>query len=206
METTEYLGERKPVSDKDECGNIMTHEQMLRVLEDVPYVLIWPGNWDDVGFTEREIWVNSKGYGYIMCDEPTQCWEGPGLGAEKWVTVKQKILNGSLTYDDIKNTSIEDLLDAIYLGYGSFDDQDQLCADLTGLAATDYPMHYFYALETIEETRYFKSKEEFWNAYERDWADEYWDDMDDVLLAEWIRRLRVEEDPLLVEWVRRNSV
>lgn len=51
---------------------------MFEILNDLPFTLIWPGSWDDVGFTEREIWVNNKEYGYIMCDEPTARWEGQG--------------------------------------------------------------------------------------------------------------------------------
>ena len=77
----------------------MTRGEMLNILGKLEYALIWPDNWEDVGFTEREIWINSQGYGYIMCDESTD--------------------------DD----------------------------------------------------------------YERDWADNYWSDMDDELLSEWIDRL-----------------
>lgn len=44
---------------------------MLSLLGNLEYTLIWPDSWEDVGFTEREIWINRQGYGYIMCDEST---------------------------------------------------------------------------------------------------------------------------------------
>ena len=48
----------------------MTREKMLEILGNLPFMYIDPeGGWKDVGFTEREIWINSKGYGYVMCDE-----------------------------------------------------------------------------------------------------------------------------------------
>ena len=50
----------------------MTRDEMIQKLASVSFCLIDPSSdWKDIGFTEREIWVNAKGYGYIMCDEPT---------------------------------------------------------------------------------------------------------------------------------------
>lgn len=180
---------------------------MLSSLEKLPFALIWPGNWDDLGFTEREIWINNMGYGYIMCDEPTQRWKGQGLGKEKWIDVKAKILDESLTYHDIQGTSLEDMLNAIYLDYCDFDDQEQLCRDLSDLASTDFPEGYFYAMETLDGTLYFDSEDDFKAAFVRDWADEYWETMNDELLAEWIERLSViDDDPALVEWAKKYTL
>ena len=47
----------------------MTRDEMLTALGKLKYASIWPGEWEDVGFTERELWINGLGYGYIMCDE-----------------------------------------------------------------------------------------------------------------------------------------
>lgn len=180
----------------------MTREEMLDALRILPFALIWPGNWDDVGFTEREIWVNNEGFGYIMCDEPTQTWEGPGIGADRWKQIKEKIQNQTLVYEDIEGSSIEDMLNAIHLDYCDFEDQEQLCSDLSDLALCDYPKSYFYAMATIDGTEYFDSEAQFKSAFERDWADESWESMDDELLSEWIDRLCVEDDPALVKWAQ----
>jgi len=176
---------------------------MLSHFKRLPFAMIDPkSNWEDIGFTEREIWVNSKGYGYIMCDEVTQCWDGPGLGINKWSKIKEKIQNESLTYEDIEGTTISDLLDTIHYGYDDFDDSEQLCSDLADLALTDYPANYFYAMATDDGVQYFNSKEAFDKAYERDWADVEWDSMSDDLLIEWIDRLSVEDDSRIMEWVK----
>lgn len=176
----------------------MTREDMLTALGKLQFTLIWPGDWEDIGYTEREIWVNSVGYGYILCDEPTQYWEGPGLEG-KWPIIKEKINHETLTYEDIEGTSLVDMLNAIYFEYNDFGDSRQLCQDLSSLAMTDYPEKYFYAMETVEGTEYFDSAEAFNAAYERDWADEAWKDMDDNLLSKWVDRLNIEESPSIDE-------
>ena len=185
--------------------SIMTRKEMLAILGKLKFALIWPGNWEDVGFTEHEIWVNSIWYGYIMCDEPTQCWKGPGLGKEKWSEVKEKIDSKSLTYNDIDGTSLVEMLNAIYSGYNGFENSTQLCEDLSDLAMTNYPERYFYALAMPERTLYFETDKEFKTAYERDWVDEAWEDMDDAILCEWIKRLRIEDEPSLKEWAKELS-
>ncbi len=176
----------------------MTRKKMLDALGKLKFALIWPGNWEDVGFTEREIWVNSIGFGNIMSDEPTQYWKGPGLGKEKWSEVKEKIGSKSLTYNDIDGTSLVEMLNVIYSEYDSFGNSFQLCEDLSNLAKTNYPERYFYALAMPEGTLYFGNEKEFKNAYERNWADKAWKDMDDAILCEWIKRLRTEVKPSLM--------
>lgn len=49
----------------------MTTSEMLQQLRRLRYCVLWPGNWKDIGFTERPIWVNNEGYGYYMDDEPS---------------------------------------------------------------------------------------------------------------------------------------
>ena len=169
----------------------MTREEMIALLSKVQYSIIWEGA-SNVGWTEHQLWVNGKGFGYFMCDEPTQSWEGPGVGTEKWALIKEKILNGTIVYGDIKGTSIEDMLDALWLGAYNFEDEDELSFSLAGLAKTDFPAGYFYAMETVDGTHYFGTKGAFQSAYERDWCDESWELMEDEFLEEWIDVLRKE--------------
>lgn len=67
----------------------MTRVENLKILKDLPYTIIWPeSDWDDIGFTERELWFNSKGYGYFMCDEPNPTyWKGNGFDEtlKRWI-------------------------------------------------------------------------------------------------------------------------
>lgn len=187
----------------------MTRQKMLEVLSDLPFALIWPGSWDDIGFTEREIWVNNKGYGYIMCDEPTDHWEGQGLTVPEWDTIKAKIENESLCYSDIKDTSVEELL--FSLGYNKRDFQDDenesLSELLRGLLLLQNgPCGYLSALQTFDGPLYFDSQSAFREAFERDWVDEKWDEMDEDLLSEWINRLCIEDDGALVEWTLKHGL
>jgi hypothetical protein len=45
-------------------------EEMLEELHELDFRAFWPRAWVDIGFTEREIWVNSEGYGFYCIDEP----------------------------------------------------------------------------------------------------------------------------------------
>ena len=186
----------------------MTREKMLEVLGDLPFAMIDPESWDDVGFTEREIWVNDKGYGYIACDEPTAVWEGQGLSAQEWGDIKPKIMNGSLTYIDIAGTALEDLLDS--LGYDCDcigDDFDYVINDLKGLLTLPHgPCGYFCAMATFDEPQYFDQEAAFRAAYERDWADVLWNEMSDDLLAEWINRLCTKYADNFADWIQKHGL
>lgn len=48
----------------------MTREEMLVDFGKLRFCVLWPGNWEDIGFTERPIWISSEGYGYYFDDEP----------------------------------------------------------------------------------------------------------------------------------------
>ena len=87
----------------------MTREENLKILKDLPYTIIWPeSDWADIGFTERELWFNSKGYGYFMCDEPNPTyWKGNGLDETKWNYIKVKIVDKNLSYKDIIGSPLE---------------------------------------------------------------------------------------------------
>ena len=181
----------------------MTREKMLEILSDLPFAMIWPGSWDDIGFTEREIWVNNQGYGYIMCDEPTGRWDGPGLTETEWASIQTKLEDENISYTDIIGTSIADLLSSFGYEEGDLDEDEEYLFDLLkGLLTLERgPCGHLYAIQTDDGPMFFDSEEAFNKAYERDWADESWDDMSDDLLAEWIDRLSIEDDIALVHWM-----
>lgn len=184
----------------------MTRELMLKALSDLPFALIWPGNWEDIGFTEREIWVNNEGYGYISFDEPTSYWEGNGLTEDEWANIKEKLIAETLEYADIQGTALEELLTDFWDDSYDFDDQECLISDLEGLLSLQNgPCNYFYSMMTISGLEFFETENEFKSAYERDWADVSWGEIADDLLAEWIDRLSIEDDENLHAWVLRHG-
>lgn len=169
----------------------MTREEMLNLLRSVEFELIDPpSSWKDIGFTEREIWVNSKGYGYIMCDEPTRWWEGSGIEESKWNVIRTKLANDSIALADIEGTSLEDLLDE----FGFDEGWDDLRDTLLGLLdLPKSPPQNLFCLQTIDGNQFFITEGTFKKAYERDWCDYEWDELSDEMLAEWINRLLNEK-------------
>lgn len=179
----------------------MSREDMLQALGNVPFAFIDPqSEWEDMGFTERPIWVNAKGYGYIMCDEPCSTLIVDGVPFEKWQIILSKISNGTLQKEDIKDTSVSDLFEEVTHGYFD-DDEDSICDVLSGLVQLPWkPIDHIYGVETFDGWEFFSTEEAFKKAYERDWAEVLWEDLDDSLLIEWIDRLSVESDPDLAAW------
>ena len=110
----------------------MTREENLKILEDLPDTIIWPeSGWDDIGFTERELWFNSKGCGYFMYDEPNPTyWKGNGFGETKWNYIKVKIVDKNLSYKDIIGSPLENLLNTLYSDYTTSYDENELNNDL----------------------------------------------------------------------------
>lgn len=172
----------------------MNREEMLNKLRCLSFTLIDPASdWDDIGFTEREIWVNSKGYGWILCDEPTQWCQVSGITAKKWAEIKAKISSATLRFEDIEGTSLVELLKEIT--YDEFcEDYDDPCDYLNGLSQIeDDQINVIFAMDTIEGWQFFATEEAFKLAYERDWCDVTWEELSDEMLARWIDRLVDEE-------------
>lgn len=173
----------------------MTREAMLKKLGTVEFTLIDPlSDWKDIGFTEREIWVNSKGYGYISCDEPVWCWEGSGLSNEKWKEIRSKIQNRELQLEDIRDTSIYDLLNdwrnPIEDEISEFDEGYSLSDAMSRiLLLPENELKELYCMDTIEGLMFFDSVKDFKENFERDWCDYEWSELSDQILAEWIQRL-----------------
>ena len=171
----------------------MTREEMLDILHDVRFALIWPpSSWEDIGFTEREIWVNSKGYGYIMCDEPTYRGEVPGVEQAKWTSIRKKLMAKALTFEDLKGTSLIELLDIVT--FNEYCEDDDPCDYLEGLLdLPDDQLGCIYFLQTFDGWEFFDSEEVRDNMLERDECDYEWDELSDEMLAEWINRLLDEK-------------
>lgn len=171
----------------------MTRERMLQTLTLVTFSLIDPKrDWPDVGFTERPIWVNSKGYGYIACDEPCSTCEIEGVPLEKWETIQFKLAEGSLCLQDIEGTSLLKLLEEIT--FNDFDEEeDDLCELLSDLRSLPIgPIDSIWGVETFDGWQFFATEAAFRKAYERDWCDYAWDKLSDEILYQWIERLTDE--------------
>lgn len=187
----------------------MTRDEMLKILKDLPYVIVWPdSSWNDISGTERELWVNSEGYGYFMCGEPNPTyWKGNGFDESKWNNIKLKIEEKNLTFDDIIGTPLEQLLNTLYSDYITSNDKNTLNNDLQGLLKLkNGACGYFYAVPDYNGPLFFDNEEDFKKEYERDWAENLWKDMNDESLKTWITRLIDENNPDLNDWIIRNKL
>lgn len=164
-------------------------QEMLDKLHSTEFELIDPlSSWEDIGFTEREIWVNSKGYGYIMCDEPTYRGEALGVEKEKWISIRKKLKDKTLTLEDIEGTSLAELLEEI--SFGEHYEDDELCDYLEGLLELpETQLDFIFFLQTFDGWEFFDSEEARDNMLERDWCDYEWEELSDEMLAVWIERL-----------------
>ena len=168
----------------------MTREEMLNKLATLNFKYIDPSSeWEDIGFTERPIWINSKGYGYLACDDPSDnYYECPGIEQEKWNSIRTKLAEGTLQYDDIDGTSAVDLLDIV--SSGDFDEDKNLCDYLMKLLTLpENAIEKIYCIQDYDDWVYFSSEGEFKKAYERDEVDYAWDELDEEILVQWINRL-----------------
>lgn len=165
----------------------MDRAEMLKYLSSIRFAIFFPDNsWEDVGFTEREIWVNSKGYGYIACDEPTAGWKLSDIFKETLSFIQEKIRSNAVTYRDIEQMSLAELLSDIEYDETE-DDLNDILKDIPSLPTKTY--RHIYCMATEDGIRFFSSKRDFDRVYERDWADCCWKDMDDDTLRRWVQRL-----------------
>lgn len=182
----------------------MTRDYMLQVLNQLPFAYVDPkSEWDDIGFTEREIWVNKKGYGYLAGDEPNASWECNNVDVDLCQRIKSKIANKTLSYADIKGTIFCELLEKLYYSDCDFDDSEQIIRDLNGLLYIDnVSERYLGAIDTAFGVMFFSTQDDFKKAYERDWVDVCWKELADDVLAKWLERLSTIDEPSLVEWAK----
>ena len=177
----------------------MTREEMLEILHKTDFSYIDPpSEWKDIGFTERPIWVNASGYGYVMCDEHIECGECGEIPEEKWISILGKINEGTLRISDIEETSLFDILnewifDSLLDLRDSEDEFEAISSffsDLKNLSK-EAPKHIWWLEDPLDGSplMFFCTKESFKKAYERDECDYSWDDLEDDMLEEWIKRL-----------------
>ena len=163
---------------------------MLKELHELDCRILWPGNWEDIGFTEHQIWVNGKGYGYFACDEPNITYEVERIPDEKWKEIRDKITAGTLTIEDIEGTSLEEMV--------FFEDDEAFSSEwLKGLLTLPKVLgDSFYCADSWDGPCFFNTKEEFLNFLRRDECDYTWEELEDEVLALWIERLHNGE----LEW------
>ena len=172
-------------------GIRLTREDMLKKLATVKFKFIDPPTeWKDIGFTEREIWVNPSGYGYLCCDEPNAWFKGTASHRDKFESIKKKLECDEFEMEDIEEevsaTLLPDLLETI----GYYDDEDGLREVLDGiLSLPKEGVKEFYCLNVSDGLFFFDNEEDFRLAYERTDCDYKWEDLDDESLNCWIGRL-----------------
>ena len=160
----------------------MIREKMLKRLSGIDYLELWPSDeWGDIGFTERRIWLNRSGYGYIACDEPDVYYKIPPIPDQKWRDIRDKLIKKQLTRDDIQGTVLSKLDYAI---------GDDLNEDFKGLLLLPEDMgKYFYCSVTLDGNMFYNTEEEIFADIKRDECDVLWADLPDSDLEEWINRL-----------------
>lgn len=166
----------------------MVREEMLSKLRTIEFKYIDPlSEWEEIGFTERPIWVNSKGYGYLSCDDPSDIfWEG--MIPDNWCALRKKLSEGLLSMSDIAGTSLGELLQTITCE--DFSEEFVVSEILDELLK--FPEDFrgkLFVMNSSEGWYYFTSEDEFREAYERDWCDVSWEELDDKDLVCWIERL-----------------
>lgn len=176
-------------------GKIQMNEnrsEMLNTLKKVEFCYIWPpSDWEDIGFTERPIWVNGLGYGYVVCDDIIGHYAGRGPTEELWERIKLYIEREEVTLESIKGEFLSELIDGLELC-----DDEEVNDCLKEMVEADIgACNYLLALNGLDETVFMPlDKEEDWNDkfkqyVDRDYADYYWNDMSDEELEEWIKRI-----------------
>ena len=173
----------------------MERAEILARLSQLTFCALWPGDWADIGFTERPIWVNSSGYGYYLCDEPCSFFVIDNCSAAHVRFLKEKMLSGELAQEDVDKSPIAVLLDA-------YDDssRDEYLKLLDKVSM--FNSIRFFAGETNDGWELFGTAEEmtlFFDQYARDFycEGEAWNEMSDKQLQLWYARL-FEEKPEFV--------
>lgn len=166
----------------------MTRTEIIKKLTALRYCVLWPDGWDDIGFTERPIWVNHEGYGYYFDDEPCSFTTLDGLTPADVCAIKGKLARGELTYDDIQDTPLVDFFE---MDEDNFEDY--------ALELVNLPNSFngcIYCGADFDGWSFYSTEEELIEAFSKD-SSNYnfgvkWVDMDDALLQAWHDRLFVE--------------
>ena len=168
----------------------MTREEMLNKLQGIGFAFIDPASgWEDIGFTERVIWVNAAGYGWVACDEPNTFYgKLDPIPDDVLYNIKERLRDGSLVFEDVAGTSLTEI------PFCTLDDEN-LFEFLKGvLELPDKLGTEFYCVDTIDGIEFCTSEKECQKLLMRDWCDIKWEELNDKMLRIWIDRL-AEEDP-----------
>ena len=166
----------------------MTRIEIINKLSALRYCVLWPDRWDDIGFTERPIWVNHEGYGYYFDDEPCRFTTIVGLAPTDVRVIKDKLARGELTYGDIQDTPLVEFFE---MDEDNFEDYIPEFANLP-----DSFDSCIYCGADFDGWSFYSTEEELIQAFSKD-SSNYnfgvkWVDMDDNLLQAWHDRLFVE--------------
>ncbi len=164
----------------------MSRDEMLEQLSRLRFCVLWPENWEDVGFTERPLWVNKKGYGFYSCDEPCTFKQIENLTPDFIRCVRQKKSDGVLTIEDLKDSP----LDTSPFVYDKFVDEERIESFLDDLAASTISnKETFFCGEDMEGWAFFETEEDLIKAFEMDCCDRSWNEMGEEELSKWCFRL-----------------
>ena len=168
--------------------NHMSRDVMLNRLSKIEYTEIWPDDdWEDIGYTELQIWLNGNGYGYFRHDEQANCYKLNRITDQKWSIIRKKLSNNNLSIDDVKETALAKLY--IIEEYNP-DDQIDLNDILRELLMLPETLgEYFYCAEFSGDYHFYNTENEIYERIKRNDCDIKWDDLNDDELAEWIKRL-----------------
>lgn len=164
----------------------MNREEMLAAFGKLRFCVLWPGNWEDIGFTERPIWINSEGYGYYFDDEPCLFTLIENVAPETVSLIKQKAATGNLSVEDVLSTPFSEL--------NTWDDEEYWewhLGDFVNLPESSSGI--VFCGDGDGGWFFFSTEEELITAFEKDSSDynfgEKWADLDDALLEQWYMRI-----------------
>ena len=163
----------------------MRRNEILAKFKTLRFCVFWPKNWDDIGFTEHPIWVNSLGFGYYSDDEPCNFAVIKNISDRNIRDLKQKIIAHEISIEDLKSTPFS-AIDT----YADDDYMEGVMQDF--LLLPDHVNGCVYCGEDFDGWRFFTSEEELTEAFDKidDFnGGEAWKDMNDEALIRWHDRI-----------------
>lgn len=163
----------------------MNRREMIQKLNQLQYATLWPEySWMDIGFTEREIWINKSGYGYFACDEPNNNYKVKISPTEVWIVIMEKAKEGILSKDDLKDTTFSQTI-----FYSDYDWQFYKKQLENILLVLPKNAEYFYCGETINGIEFFSNENDFYQYFKHEDVDTNWGELKTEMLGIWIKRL-----------------
>ena len=182
----------------------MKNDEILEKLRGLRFCIFWPpSEWEDIGFTERPIWINHKGYGYIGEDdysEPCSSMQIDGIPEKDLHIIKEKMKDGSISIKDIESTSLIRLND---LYRDNDDDFMHLLLQNNLETLPSYPVEKLYCERTDDGWIFFDSEENLiaWNEDEfctDAYFGETWESLNDLMLKIWYERIFREKHDMVL--------